>query len=429
MREAVTLSQHKTRKANGKVYTYWVIRWHGSDGKHHGKTLGSTEKISKRQAEKLRQQKETELAKQPGRRNVSRVPLLGEYLNNYLKDRQSELAPGTLALHGQTIRYLKAFFGEGRRLDTIQRTDARAFRTALANGDLTHINKRQQKMGVSTVDMNIRNARKMFGRALDDDLILLNPFDRLTQSAPVVKDWHYVDVEEFEKLMTAASPPWRLLLGLARWAGLRRGEALHLRWEQIDWDQARLTVVGNDEWQPKDRETRTVPIARRLYRLLLDAFGAAEEGQDTVIPAETVVVKNISRDFEVLCRRAGVTRYNKPLHTLRKSCLTDWAAEFSVHAVKEWAGHSSIETTDAFYLKVGEAEYRRAAGLSENPNADVAQLVAQLGDSEQKSDKSEKEDLPEEEGKPAVTRKAGDRIRTDDVQLGNVQCRTLTPAV
>ncbi len=363
MRESVNLAKIGTKKPNGRVYEYWVLRWFAINGKQRSQSIGRVGKMSKRQAEKMRRQKQAELDRNPGRRNVSAAPSLGEYLQLYFQNRQSELAPGTIALHEHTAKYLKGFLGEARRLDAVQRADARAFKAALAAGELVYLNKRKQMPAEATVNMHIRNARRIFGMALEDDLIPFNPFDRLAGRMPAPKAWHEVTADEFSKLMTAASPAWRLLLALARYAGLRRGEALNLHWDNILWDSSRLVVIANDEWKPKDRDSRTVPICQELHTLLLEAFEQAEAGQTTVIPANGVVVKNNSRDFTVLCKRAGVQRYAKPLHTLRKTCLTDWSRSFPAHVVAAWAGHASIETTSQFYLQVSEAEYERAAGV------------------------------------------------------------------
>jgi len=105
-----------------------------------------------------------------------------------------------------------------------------------------------------------------------------------------------------------------------------------------------------------------VPIVPELHAILLEAFGKAEPGAVKVITAGSVKVKNISRDFTVLCKKAGVQRYAKPFHTLRKTCLTAWAREFPQHVVQEWAGHASAITTGEYYLQVSEAEYEKAAG-------------------------------------------------------------------
>ena len=86
----------------------------------------------------------------------------------------------------------------------------------------------------------------------------------------------------------------------------------------------------------------------------------------------SIKVKNASRDFTALCRRAGVSRYAKPFHTLRKTCLTDWAMRFPAHVVAAWAGHASIETTREYYLQVSESEYERAAAGRTGAAAAVA---------------------------------------------------------
>jgi len=356
-------------KRNGKDYIYWNLQWTDSNNRNHCKTIGSVKKTSKRQAEKIRTMKEVELTNHPGRRNSSKAPLLRDYLETYLRNRKNELAPGTYQLHEQTKRYLLGHFGDCRRLDNIQRPDARAFKAALADGSLTHVNTRNtQPMKEATVHLHIRNARTMFAHALVDDIIPYNPFDKIAGAAPVPKAWHEVTDDEMERLLSMARPEWKLLLGLCRYAGLRRGEALNLRWENIDWERSRLTVIASDEWQPKDKQCRVVPIAPQLREILSGAFDEGWRLRKTVIAPGMILIQNISRDFDVLCKRAGVQRYHKPLHTLRKTCFNVWARQFPEHVVAAWGGHADSKTTREFYLQVSESEYKLAAGIEENEN-------------------------------------------------------------
>ncbi len=361
MGKSVTL-----HKQTSKGHAYWVIRWMASDGRRPGKNLGRVETISKRQAEKMRRQKEIELETHPGRCDVRRSPELGEFLERYYADRKTELRPGTMELHQQTGRYLIGYFGERRRLDSITRAEARAFKTALASGELAHVNKRRKAglMAATTVDQQIRQARKFFNHALSDDLITFNPFDRLGQNDTVEKDWHYVDRDEFGKLMNAAKPGWQLLFALCRWAGLRLEEALELPSSKIDLESRRLTIISREDFTVKDKDARTIPIVPELHSFLKER-GVPESGW--AIPRELVSRRNVWRDFRVLCKRANVTPYAKPFHALRKSCITDWAARFPAHVVKEWAGHADIRTTLKYYLKVSDGDYRKASGL---PTAD-----------------------------------------------------------
>ena len=155
-----------------------------------------------------------------------------------------------------------------------------------------------------------------------------------------------------------------------------------------------------------------MPIAPELHRLLLGAFEDADSGQDRVIAKGRINVKNVSRDFTVLCRRANVVRYAKPLHTLRKSCLTDWAARFQTHVVKEWAGHTSIQTTDEFYLKVSDADYATAASQD---FTDVTQLVTQPANFVPPREKPESEDS----GEKALMKKRASGFEPPTSSLGS----------
>lgn len=59
-RETISLVKRQIKRAAGGAYGYWVLRWRGPNGKWLSKNLGRTDQFSKRQAEKLRRQKEAE---------------------------------------------------------------------------------------------------------------------------------------------------------------------------------------------------------------------------------------------------------------------------------------------------------------------------------------------------------------------------------
>ena len=277
MRRSIDRSKQATVNKQGKRYVYWVIRWYDAADKRRSQHLGRADQLSKRQAENLRRQKESELRFNPGHRNISRAPTIASFLELYFSGRATELAPGSLELHRQTGRYLQAFFGGHRRLDEIIRHDARAFKTALAVGDLIHANKRQVTPGPVTVDLHIRNARTIFNRAVADDLIEYCPFGRFGSTPLVNRDWHYVSTEEFAKLMEAArSLSWRLLLGLGRYSALRRGEALNLRWRNIDWSNNRLQVISQDELEREPGDTKCKPRRFRVESVASSAAASPE---------------------------------------------------------------------------------------------------------------------------------------------------------
>ena len=106
----------------------------------------------------------------------------------------------------------------------------------------------------------------------------------------------------------------------------------------------RILIIAREDWQPKEKERRIVPMCPELQAILSKVYSDAEAGSNKVV--SEIIVSNIWRNFQVLCRRAGVAKYSKPFHTLRKSCIRDWAENYPAHVVKEWAGHSSLDVTD-----------------------------------------------------------------------------------
>ena len=66
MNSSVTMTTHKVRSPSGKRYVYHQLRWFGPDGTRYSENIGRTDKVSKRQAEKLRQAKEMHLRATPG---------------------------------------------------------------------------------------------------------------------------------------------------------------------------------------------------------------------------------------------------------------------------------------------------------------------------------------------------------------------------
>ncbi|MFO0887575.1 MAG: hypothetical protein U0790_00360 [Isosphaeraceae bacterium] len=253
---------------------------------------------------------------------------LGELLTGYLRHRRFELRPGTIELHEQTSKYLKGFFGEDRRIGTIKPADARQFKTDLADGNLARLNKRKYKrsMARDTLNRHIREARVIFALAVTDQYLIENPFDKLAKGKSSEQGWHYVSVDEFGGLFEAAKPAWKLMLGMGRWAGLRLEETIRLKWTQVDLARHRIEIVAHTDaygdWSPRDYEKRTIPISPELHELL---ERADHDETEKVIPVGGVDVVNAWRDFGVLFRKAKMLRYAKRMHSLRKSCTTDWA--------------------------------------------------------------------------------------------------------
>ena len=334
-------------KSNGQ---YWQACWMDSTGHHKAKSLGPKSRLSKRAASALCNRLAIEMAISPGRRNADKAPLLRQHLKRYV-DSRHDLAKTTLKEHKRTIELLLQFFSSDLRIDRITRSAARDWRTWIYSIE-----------GISseaTVCKHVRNAKVMFHQAVDDDLVLANPFGRLRGTPPDPdKDWQYVSRDEFGRLLTASpNIHWRLLLALCRLGGLRRGEALTARWEDVDWGRRRLTVINPQGYRSSKKASRVIPTEPQLHDVLVEGYDLAKSGATLIAP---VSHNNLRREFHRLIRRAGLEPWDDCFQVLRRNCDTDWSAEYPPAIVASWMGHSP-SVSQRYYLQVPDELFEKVA--------------------------------------------------------------------
>jgi integrase len=279
-------------------------------------------------------------------------------------ESRSDLKESTRYLLNLTGRYLKKYFGEHVRIDQISRQGARDWRTAMARGDFSE----GRAMAEVSLCHRSADAKAIFKRAVDDDLLLFNPFDRLRVRGPKPdKAWHYVSLRELDKLLKACpSLGWKTLIALCRLGGLRRGEALTLPWSAIDWERRRLTVFA-EKTERHGGNKRIVPIEPKLYDILLEVFQHVPEGHERMCDVNPHC---LWRNFQVIRKRAGLAKWDDAFQVMRRNCETDWAQRFPQYAVSEWIGHD-ITVSATHYLAVTEELYQRAAGQVGGPATTV----------------------------------------------------------
>lgn len=163
------------------------------------------------------------------------------------------------------------------------------------------------------------------------------------------------------------------LYAVALGVGLRRGEALGLRWSDVDTAagvlhvrQTLQRVNGALVFQtPKtERSERTVPLPAPCLRAL-DAHrerqdleraraGRAWQHHDLVFTTRDggpIDPRNLVRSFVRLCDRAGVRRVR--FHDLRHSCATLlYAHGVDPGTIQVILGHSSITVTMSVYVEI-----------------------------------------------------------------------------
>jgi integrase len=125
-------------------------------------------------------------------------------------------------------------------------------------------------------------AHKALDQAVKWDLIPRNPAEAVKAPTPTPKEMHPLSAQEARRLLEAArGDRLEALYELAIQTGMRQGELLGLRWEDVDLDgqslriRRTLTRKGNDSGcaygvgEPKTKKSRrTVRLTQRTVEAL-----------------------------------------------------------------------------------------------------------------------------------------------------------------
>ena len=189
-----------------------------------------------------------------------------------------------------------------------------------------------------------------------------NPCNRVDRprAAGADSEIRFLDQAEVEALMLAVpgndfGRVYRAVYLTAAMTGMRRGELIALRWQDVDWTAQRIRVrrnyVGGQFGAPKTRRgSRSIPLADRLGTELdrlqqASAYGAEEDlvfaNPHTGRPLDG---NALLRSFQRTLEAAGVRRVR--FHDLRHTFGTRMAAAgIPMRTLQEWLGHRDFATT------------------------------------------------------------------------------------
>lgn len=219
--------------------------------------------------------------------------------------------------------------------------------------------------------------------AVREELLPRNVAKLVQVAPPPREEREPLTVEEAQTLLkTARDDRLHALYVATLLLGMRRSEALALRWSDVDLDQGVLTIrrsvhrvagEGLVHLPTKTRKsTRTVPLPpavgaalrKHQERQAVEREAGGWQDRDLVFttPLGTAIdPRNFTRMFGELCDRAGVRRVR--LHDLRHTCVT-LLMQLGVppRVVMEIVGHSTLDMTMRVYGHVSLDAQRTALG-------------------------------------------------------------------
>lgn len=240
----------------------------------------------------------------------------------------------TLTFYGHAIRNLKDCYGENSPAAGVQ--DGQQFVRYLT----------EQGLAKPTRDRRIVAARTIWNWLIAQGYAEKNPFKGIEVGSQRndARKFHVKASIIRRVIDNTADPNMKIVIALARFAGLRCPSEIHLlRWRDIDWNTNRMYVRSPKTEHHEGGAVREVPIFSALLPYLRDAYDSAPVGAEYVIGDLVDVTGNaLTSRLEKILRRLDIPRWARLWQNLRASCETDLLDDFVGHAVAAWMGHSEL---------------------------------------------------------------------------------------
>ena len=355
----------KLREKDG---SYWVVVHH--EGRRKWKKIGK----DKREALKVVHKVNAQLALGKfSMEPAQRVPTVEEALERWYEDYKPTFSPSYAQLIELTIRcHLVPAFGP-LRLSELEEGQILRF---IAEATVGAEGKRPKK--AATLRSILAILRRALTVAVERGEIPQNPCRHLgrllakvkrqqSQEVEHVNAWSREEVATLLDVARAEEPDFYPLIGFLLSTGCRRGEALGLKWEDVDFTRKsiliRRALVRGQLGTPKSGRARSVvlspALAQILRELLSERQRASLAGRWPEVPDFVFCTgkggfldeQNVGRSWRRLRRKAeaeGVRplRLHDARHTFASLAL---AAGKSVRWVASQLGHSDPALTLRVY--------------------------------------------------------------------------------
>lgn len=351
-------------------YYYAVLNYTDSLGKRKTKWIstGLTVKGNKKRAEAILMDARRNF--NPEEPKIMNGDILfADYMEQWLDVIKSSVAVPTFASYSTTVKRIVAPYFREKEI-TLKNLTAKDIQEFYL--------KELQRVSASSVIHYHANIHKALKYAVKIDLIDVNPADKVERPKKDRYVGSFYDADEVNALFEVAKgTKLELPILFGAFYGLRRSEAIGLKWDAIDFDQNTITIrhtvtscdldgkrvlVASDTTKTKS-SMRTLPLVPFMRERLLALKEEQKEnrrlcGRSYIKEYLDYVCVNeigdlikphyVTTAFPDLLKANGMRHIR--YHDLRHSCASLLLANgVPMKQIQEWLGHSDFSTTANIY--------------------------------------------------------------------------------
>ena len=206
----------------------------------------------------------------------------------------------------------------------------------------------------ATVNRDLSVLRRVFNWGVEEGILSANPLGRLRMERERRTKRPVMSLREERLLLAAAPEHLKRIIRCALDTGMRRGEILAERWEDVDFDNRILHVTHS---KTPEGEARDVPLTGALYQIFL----TFRRVRGPVFTYEGNAIKLVKTTWASSLRRAGIRHFR--FHDLRHTANTRMMLAGVLQEVRrELLGHTSRRSRDVNdrYVQIELPEKRDA---------------------------------------------------------------------
>lgn len=199
--------------------------------------------------------------------------------------------------------------------------------------------KRGDQISASTFNKEFQTLRLILNYACRDGLLLDNPASHIEPRKQARAELVIPTREQFRSLvekvrsMDARAMDGAILIELLAYSGMRLGEAIALRWRDVDFKRGAFVVTGG-EVGTKNNEARTIPLFPAM-RSFLERLKTKENRQPNDFISKIGTAKKV---LASACKKADLPNFTH--HALRHYFVSNAIeAGIDFKAIAAWVGH------------------------------------------------------------------------------------------
>ncbi len=200
--------------------------------------------------------------------------------------------------------------------------------------------KRESEISFAFVNGEILTLSNFFNFCIEREYTDKNPATKIKKLNELSRLKTLSDTDIDRLIASATNKLTRDLISFLIYTGCRKGEALHLKWCDVDMQNGIIAIKAT-----KTLHDRYIPVSKPL-RAGLDGIEAEGRGQ-YVFERNGKRINNFARSFGTACRRAGLK--NMHIHDLRHVFASKMVmGGTSLYVTGELLGHRTTQMTKKY---------------------------------------------------------------------------------